>query len=59
MAAARSGLGAFSEGRIYKAVVKATQDSKELYLVTFHRTDDGRELEREKSRGRVVREELE
>ena len=46
------------EGRIYKAVVKATQDGKELYLVTFHRTDDERELEREKSRGRVVREEL-
>lgn len=43
------------EGRLYKAVAKATTDGNEIYAVTFYRADE-REIQRDRARGTVLQE---
>ncbi|MBF0273467.1 MAG: minor capsid protein [Magnetococcales bacterium] len=44
-----------SEGRLYKAVIKATRDRRELYVTSFQRADEG-EKRRETKRGQAIEE---
>jgi SPP1 gp7 family putative phage head morphogenesis protein len=45
------------EGRLYRAVVKVTEDRSELYLVSYRRTNAD-DVERTRSRGQVILDDL-